>query len=79
MKKAKEIAIGEIGVIDGQRVMAKEYLIENSCDDCCFSRNAGYNHPCPMKKCNGASRQDKKHVYFVKVDKNEENASRTIR
>lgn len=65
MKKNKEIPIGEVGMINGYRVMAKEYLHENSCDDCCFSRNAGYHHECPIKKCSAKSREDKKDVYFV--------------
>lgn len=47
--KNKEIPIGGIGVINGYKVMAKEYLLENTCDDCCFSRNNGYYHPCPIK------------------------------
>ena len=56
-KQYKEIPIGGIGVIAGQRVIAQKYLPENTCDDCCFSLNA----------CNGGSREDKTHVYFVKV------------
>ena len=42
-KQYKEIPIGGIGVIAGQRVIAQKYLPENTCDDCCFSLNAGYN------------------------------------
>lgn len=68
MRKDNEIPIGGIGVIDGMRVMAKEYLLANSCGDCCFSLNAGYNPPCPIRKCDGRRREDKKHVYFVKAD-----------
>ena len=33
MKKNKEIPIGGIGIINGYRVMAKEYLHINSCDE----------------------------------------------
>lgn len=66
-KQNTEIPIGGVGVIDGQRVIAQEYLPVNTCDDCCFSLNAGYNLPCPIKKCDGRRREDKKHVYFVKA------------
>lgn len=65
MKKIKEIPVGGIGIIHGYRVMAKEYLLENSCDDCCFCRNSGYPGDCPIKKCSAPYREDKKHVYFV--------------
>lgn len=68
MKKLKEIPIGGIGVIDGCRVMAKEYLPENSCDDCCFSRNAGYCPDCPSNKCEAKRREDKTDVYFIRVE-----------
>jgi hypothetical protein len=73
--KNKEIPIGGIGVINGYKVMAKEYLLENTCDDCCFSRNNGYYHPCPIKKCSSKSRTDKKNVYFEMVEKGGNNAS----
>lgn len=66
-KQYNEIPIGGIGVIASQRVIAQKYLPKNTCDDCCFSLNAGYNLPCPFNKCNGGSREDKTHVYFVKV------------
>lgn len=65
MEKNKEIPIGGIGVINGLRVMVKEYLLENSCEDCCFSRSSGYHWPCPSNKCFAKTRKDKKHVYFV--------------
>ena len=65
MKKNKEIPIGGIGMIDGYRVTAKEYLFENSCDDCCFGLRSGYHGNCPIKKCSASHRDDKKHVYFV--------------
>lgn len=67
MKKNNEIPIGEIGIINGVRVMAKEYLSYNTCNDCCFSLNAGYRFGCPVRKCNGMYRNDKTHVYFVEV------------
>lgn len=69
MKKRNEIPIGGVGVINGYKVMAKEYRLENSCDDCCFSRNAGYHHACPLKKCIARLKTDKKHVYFVMAEK----------
>lgn len=65
MKKNKEIPIGGIGIINGYRVMAKEYLFKNSCDDCCFGLRSGYHGNCPIKKCSAQYREDKKHVYFV--------------
>lgn len=65
MKKSKEIPIGGIGVINGYRVMAKEYLFENTCDDCCFGLRSGYHRICPIKACSANYRKDKKHVYFV--------------
>lgn len=68
MKKNVEIPIGGTGVVEGQRVMAKEYLLENSCDDCCFGRYAGYRYQCPFKKCHAKYRKDNKHVYFVRVE-----------
>lgn len=68
-KRNKEIPIGGIGVVNGYKVMAKEYKLENSCDDCCFGRNAGYHHACPLNKCNDKKRADKKHVYFVLAEK----------
>lgn len=67
MKKSKEIPIGGIGMINGYCVMAKEYLLENSCDDCCFGLNAGYHGKCPNNKCLARNREDKKYVYFVLV------------
>lgn len=66
--KRNEIPIEGIGVINGYKVMAKEYLFENTCDDCCFSLNAGYKSCCPFKKCTARNREDKTHVYFVFVD-----------
>lgn len=66
--KKNEIPIGGIGVINGYKVMAKEYLLENTCDDCCFSLNAGYKHDCPINKCSPLKREDKKHVYFVSIE-----------
>ncbi|MDE7345362.1 MAG: hypothetical protein K2N48_01315 [Muribaculaceae bacterium] len=68
MKKNNEIPIGGIGVIEGMRVMAKEFSFNNSCDECCFSLHADYHHPCPRKKCDAKTREDKKHVYFVKAE-----------
>lgn len=68
-KKNQEIPIGGIGIINGYKVMAKEYTFENSCDDCCFGHSAGYPHACPLKKCSAKSRTDKKHVYFVIAEK----------
>ena len=70
MKKNVEIPIGGIGIVEGQRVMVKEYMLENSCDDCCFGMNHGYSLPCPAKKCDGKRRTDKKHVYFVRDEQN---------
>lgn len=67
MKKSKEIPIGDISVIHGYSVMAKEYLPENTCDDCCFSLRSGYTGNCPIKKCSLKYREDKKDVYFVIV------------
>ena len=32
MKKNHEIPIGGIGVVNGYKVMAKEYKLENSCE-----------------------------------------------
>lgn len=66
--KKDEISIGGVGVINGYKVMAKEYLLDNSCDDCCFSLNAGYKQVCPIRKCESKRRTDKKHVYFVIVN-----------
>lgn len=64
-KKSKEIPIGGIGIIEGYKVMAKEYKHTDSCDACCFSKTAGYHQKCPMSKCFPDKRDDKKHVYFV--------------
>ena len=72
MKKSKEISIGSIGIIDGYRVTAKEYLFENSCDDCCFSLRSGYHGSCPFKKCSAEYREDKRSVYFVLAKEAEE-------
>lgn len=69
MKKNKEIPIGGIGIINGYRVMAKEYLHTNSCDECCFSLNSGYRFECPHNKCSNLKRTDRKHVYFTIVEK----------
>lgn len=66
--KKNEVPIGGVSVINGYKVMAKEYLLENTCDDCCFSLNAGYQHVCPIKKCSAKQRKDGKHVYFVIVE-----------
>lgn len=66
--KNNEIPIGGVGVINGYKVMAKEYLFENTCDDCCFSLRAGYKYACPYNKCSAMKREDKKHVYFVIAD-----------
>lgn len=68
MKKSKEIPIGGIGIVESCKVMAMEYRYNDSCEMCCFSLNAGYHFPCPAKKCSGKYRQDKKDVYFVKVE-----------
>ncbi len=68
MKKKIEIPIGGIGVIEGYKVMAKKYLPENSCDDCCFSRNAGYWLDCPINRCEAKGREDKTDVYFVRIE-----------
>lgn len=65
MKKNKEIPIGGVGIINGYRVMSKEYLLINTCDDCCFGHRSGYSGDCPVKKCSALYREDKKHVYFV--------------
>lgn len=67
MKKSKEIPIGGIGMINGYRVMAMEFQLENNCDDCCFGLSAGYHRECPINKCFSRNREDKKHVYFVLV------------
>lgn len=72
MKKNSDIPIGGIGIISGYRVMAKEYLLENTCDDCCFSKTSGYHWPCPFDKCFARTRQDKTHVYFVIAEKGDE-------
>ena len=64
----KEIPIGGVGVIDGYKVMAHEYMPSNSCDDCCFSFNSGYKFPCPKMSCHAHSRIDHKHVYFTIVE-----------
>lgn len=69
-KKNKEIPVGGIGIINGYKVMAKEYSYKDSCDLCCFSKIAGYRFPCLLKKCSAKYRQDKKHVYFVRVEEN---------
>lgn len=71
--KKNEIPIGGIGIINGYKVMAKEYLLENSCDDCCFGRSAGYKQVCPINKCSANKRKDGKHVYFVIVEKSNYN------
>ena len=67
-KKNNEIPIGGIGVINGYRVVAKEFTLVNDCEDCVFSSKQGYSLPCPMNKCTARKRSDKKHVYFVAVD-----------
>lgn len=67
MKPKKEIPIGGIGIINGVKVTVKEYLLSNTCNDCCFSICAGYTMRCPTKKCCADSRSDKKDVYFVEV------------
>lgn len=70
MKKNTEIPIGGIGIINGYRVMAKEYLYTDSCDECCFSLNSGYRSPsCPFNKCAAHKREDRKHVLFTIVEK----------
>ena len=67
-KQKKEIPIGGVGVIDGYKVMAHEYLPSNSCDDCCFGFISGYKFPCPMNSCHARKRSDNKHVYFTIVE-----------
>lgn len=72
MKKAKEIPIGGVGIVAGVRVAAMEYHYMGDCGKCCFSSTAGYHLPCPLTKCAARFREDKKHVYFVKIEENEE-------
>lgn len=69
-KNNKEIPVGGIGVINGYKVMAKEYSYKNSCDDCCFSMHSEHVRMCPINKCHTKYRKDKTHVYFVRVEEN---------
>lgn len=69
MTKQKEIPIGGIGIVNGVRVLVREYTYKDSCDNCCFSRAAGYKFPCQANKCFACNRKDRTNVYFVEVKK----------
>ena len=63
----KELAIGEIGLVDGVQVKCVEWdTLKGGCNGCAFyDRSTGCVTDCP---CSEGRRKDKKNVKFIQSE-----------
>lgn len=62
----KELAIGEVGVIEGKRVKCVVELSEFSCHGCAFE-----SPYCAVGQCSSSNRSDGNDIIYIEVKEDE--------